>query len=1706
MTIITDLSSARDSIVDSADKLDRVVNGPVSGPTSAVTTGGGPVKTLARAMSEAAAVPGRAFALLADLEAEDGTDDNESATVWSDPTAANNGVYRWDDGTSEWVKLSDNPNQRLDTAEADIDALQSGASTLGGRMTTAEGEIDALQAVATLAGITSSRVNELELLGINSRLVGLAATDDEHGEQLGALDTALTADAARITTLEGHNAGARLGTLEAVNAGPRIQAIESQNAGTRLPALEAGQAVFEVRFDGLEAGTLADAGQAEVALLWSASVTKEPQTRAAIAAGDVVTSTADGKVIRVEGAKVRAPRASYRLLPGHRYSVLAAARRVVNSTDPSGDSVDLRAAWLSGSKSKITFEPLESFDLYTASGMHLFRKVVALTAGAGVNVVAPAGSVYFTPYVQTYGADGVTDIIPLIKVVDLTDNTLVSADLGGLEARMAALESLNLGSVVEGAETYTPPWEDAVARTKSGRLADRLTLDDFAGGSVDFYTGEDDTTAAWNAALAAAKADGRVLEVPRAGTYEITEEIAVPDGVRIELNPGAVIRQATVGLGAFIVSGDNVTIDGKGAVIEYVPTRTDPGGFYLGGAGRERISGCFVTGHNPTIRHIRPKNWFNGVHLRGPVVEQALSSTGYDHSTNGQGLLLDGIAADACDYGVRGGQYQDGLISRVSSINETTTSGDAGIVALIGLASGTAYAGIAKRLAIRHVQGDGFTGSRCITVGGGAQNVTVADVLLSNMAGTAIRFSGSADGCRLGANVRITGIKSGQNAVEYVSALNCGEKGVTYEGAAGVPFIAVRASSSAANIVVEEPRVVTDFTAPTDVTTQNLFRAISSAMLRVEHADIRHKQANTMFAFGADSATVQAIWPRNRGNTNGRVMRLDGSAIGLLRAYTTELEGFDELSSNSLTVNGTLTKDLIWPFNAPRWISTIEASTSPGFAAALQAKIAAATVSGVEVRIGPGPCTLDAQSAVGNDGNLLKGLIGYNGGTGAGKKITLRGSGMDKTILTAGVDADFVLRFGGDRTNPVAIEISDMTVLVGSITGTKPLIYVQNAILKMRRVRTRGADDLTRGSGVGGNGTLVIDIEECEFVNSALNAVGFGAGSDGGGRFAQTEDNRPWAIRLVNNVAENFGLHAYQAHTPRDLLIEGNKGYHDVPRFGFVGPSAIVRTGNGGNRSRIAKNSGFGGRCLVQANDADGLEIEGNIGELMWASGIIVGGKNTPHKDAVVNGNILKNIGRNMGREKPADSTDPDDGDNDDLSFFQVQSGITIFGTHGGVANGNLIASDTLPDGWGRVIAEKGNPEITIVDDERNGKDYAGASKFNRGDIVSVGGKTLGRIATAAGSIGDRTYYDEPNGDGNQIGDPVPWGTEPAEGQFVNGGSTVMVVTLDGGAAFDVGTIADLGDALLKAGSKWQYRQLQEEYIRVGLWKHAPTTPGEVWKWVPMKDPSFYIDGPAGSTISTTEGATGITGSGSPSAQLLSLLKTKALDYGAPVDLFGVDGEGRSIFLCSVASVASETAATASADGAVRTYTGAWRWNIKQKMRQGGFVGYNNTARNRAREWKVEGNQVLGAFGSKWRLYYDSMSPDAFPKSRRTTLGWTGSTATDIDAFPPPDATGNQAIWKWTIRVMGTVTGTVNLLLQCDQGGSRTTLATVNLTGKAAGDVVPFAWTYPVNDSDNMPDGNLVNPDLGQMLVLRASPTGSATLPILMHELPIGPW
>lgn len=201
---------------------------------------------------------------------------------------------------------------------------------------------------------------------------------------------------------------------------------------------------------------LTEPAVSELASMWSAAVAGEPTTRAGIPATDFVNVSQDGQVIQVTGAAVRAPRAAYRLFAGHLYEVIAYVHRQTNPTDPAGDSVAFRAAWLDITKAQLGgAATLDSRTLMSGDGLWGFRKVVSLAAGTGVDVVAPAGAVYWTPFVQTFGANGVTNVLPYIRVTDLTSNTLVSADVTALNARVTALESINSGARLTALESVT---------------------------------------------------------------------------------------------------------------------------------------------------------------------------------------------------------------------------------------------------------------------------------------------------------------------------------------------------------------------------------------------------------------------------------------------------------------------------------------------------------------------------------------------------------------------------------------------------------------------------------------------------------------------------------------------------------------------------------------------------------------------------------------------------------------------------------------------------------------------------------------------------------------------------------------------------------------------------------------------------------------------------------------------------------------------------------------------------------------------------------------------------------------------------------------------------------------------------------------------------------------------------------------------------
>lgn len=158
-----------------------------------------------------------------------------------------------------------------------------------------------------------------------------------------------------------------------------------------------------------------------------------------------VAVAAEGAVVRIVGAGVISDRRLHVLEPDRQYGVRFALRRAVNPPDPAGDAVRLAIAWydrfgsLSGTTALENLSPLT-----TAMGRQSRFFIVSRLPGDDV-VAAPAGAVYGRPFIQTYGAGGKTDV-EVIDWEDVTGNEVWSPDVGELQGRVVALESLDVGA------------------------------------------------------------------------------------------------------------------------------------------------------------------------------------------------------------------------------------------------------------------------------------------------------------------------------------------------------------------------------------------------------------------------------------------------------------------------------------------------------------------------------------------------------------------------------------------------------------------------------------------------------------------------------------------------------------------------------------------------------------------------------------------------------------------------------------------------------------------------------------------------------------------------------------------------------------------------------------------------------------------------------------------------------------------------------------------------------------------------------------------------------------------------------------------------------------------------------------------------------------------------------------------------------------
>ena len=146
-----------------------------------------------------------------------------------------------------------------------------------------------------------------------------------------------------------------------------------------------------------------------------------------------------GAVAKLTGAGVVAPRRVYRCEPGHQYRVRFVVQRSIDTDDPANDAVRLAIRWLDRNKAGLASAELSNvLDVVVASGRLEFSFNVAATDDTNIDAVSPAGSVYFRPFVKTFG--GGETLVEVIEVTDLSLSADWSPDVSALRREIAGLE------------------------------------------------------------------------------------------------------------------------------------------------------------------------------------------------------------------------------------------------------------------------------------------------------------------------------------------------------------------------------------------------------------------------------------------------------------------------------------------------------------------------------------------------------------------------------------------------------------------------------------------------------------------------------------------------------------------------------------------------------------------------------------------------------------------------------------------------------------------------------------------------------------------------------------------------------------------------------------------------------------------------------------------------------------------------------------------------------------------------------------------------------------------------------------------------------------------------------------------------------------------------------------------------------------------
>ncbi|WP_226781828.1 hypothetical protein [Oceaniglobus trochenteri] len=424
-----------------------------------------------------------------------------TGTGYDGSSVANAGRYSWNESWSRWMRIGDTGTSGLaqDIADEGVaraaavaDLTQDIAEEINRAQTseaalTAADAAEATTRAAAVANLTQDIAEEINRAQTSE--AALTAADAAEATTRAAAVSDLTQDIAEEIN-RAQTSEAALTAADAAEATTRAAAVSdlTQDIAEEINRATGSESALDARIDHIAISDVTRPGEAPDQ--YSSSLTGEPEDRPAIVAGALAVDDIAGKVWALPGSSVIAPRRAYAMTADAVYRLRVKIRMIADSTDPTGDAVQV--VWQNLNKNKVA---ISQAVLKTWDNPKVVDGLLTLTAlisrnedGGGIDYATPATARYGVPALVTNGNTAITGV-QSVEWLDVSDLLLGGADVAGLRDNLLSevsdrisadtnlADSLGLlGGRVDDAETQTRLSRWAVASRTRQNSADGAAM------------------------------------------------------------------------------------------------------------------------------------------------------------------------------------------------------------------------------------------------------------------------------------------------------------------------------------------------------------------------------------------------------------------------------------------------------------------------------------------------------------------------------------------------------------------------------------------------------------------------------------------------------------------------------------------------------------------------------------------------------------------------------------------------------------------------------------------------------------------------------------------------------------------------------------------------------------------------------------------------------------------------------------------------------------------------------------------------------------------------------------------------------------------------------------------------------------------------------------------------------------------------------